>query len=163
MTCGSTRSKKQPYVWDGNSAQIPSRIHTSTRGSFFIYVAKKWLRFAGVLKQRAIPRMRFADQIDDFARWTTEERGLSALTVRSHRRKVSLFLKWFSERHRSLTALRLRDVDDFLIFKGANGWSRKSASGYANALRSFFRYAEQRGWCKPWYRRRHHLAHAVST
>jgi integrase len=44
--------------------------------------------------------------------------------------------------------VRLRDVDDFLIFKGANGWSRKSAHGYADALRSFFRYAEKRGWCK---------------
>jgi len=56
-------------------------------GSFFIYVAKKWLRFAGVLKQRAIPRMRFSEQIDDFVTWATEERGLSALTVRSHRYK----------------------------------------------------------------------------
>ena len=117
--------------------------------SYFIYVAKKWLRFAGVLKQPAIPRMRFADEIDEFAKWMTEERGMSALTVRSHRRKISLFLKWFSERHRSLTAVRLRDVDDFLIFKGANGWSRKSARGYADSLRAFFRYAEQHGWCKP--------------
>jgi site-specific recombinase XerD len=116
--------------------------------SFFIYVAKKWLRFAGVLKQPAIPRMRFSDQIDDFVRWATEERGLSALTVRSHRHKIALFLKWFSERCRSLTALRLGDVDDFLISKGATGWNRKSACGYANSLRSFFRYSEQRGWCK---------------
>ena len=38
---------------------------------------------------------RFADEIDDFAKWMTEERGLSALTVLSHRRKISLFLKWF--------------------------------------------------------------------
>src|SRR6266568_967435 len=72
--------------------------------SFFIYVAKKWLRFAGVLKQRAIPRMRFSDQIADFVRWAAEERGLSALTVRSHRHKITLFLKWFSDRRRSLIA-----------------------------------------------------------
>lgn len=117
-------------------------------GSFFIFVAKKWLRFAGVLKQRAIPRMRFSDQIDDFVTWATEERGLSALTVRSHRYKIALFLRWFSERRRSLIALRLTDVDDFLISKGATGWSRKSACDYANSLRSFIRYAEQRGWCK---------------
>jgi integrase/recombinase XerD len=120
-----------------------------TSAAYFVYVAKKWLRFAGVLRQPAIPRMRFADEFDDFAKWLTEERGLSALTVQSHRRKICLFLKWFSERHRSFAALRLRDVDDFLIFKGANGWSRKSACGYANSLRAFFYYAEQRGWCKP--------------
>lgn len=117
-------------------------------GSYFTYVAKKWLHFAGVLKRPAIPRLRFADEIDEFAKWMTEERGMSALTERSHRNKITLFLKWFSERRRSLAAVRLRDVDDFLIFKGTSGWSRKSARGYADALRAFFRYAEERGWCK---------------
>jgi integrase/recombinase XerD len=118
-------------------------------GSYFTYVAKKWLRFAGVLKRSALPRMRFADEIVDFARWMREEMGLSMPTVRSRRQKTSLFLRWLSERHHSLAAVRLRDVDDFLIFKGTNGWSRKSARGYADALRAFFRYAAKCGWCKP--------------
>jgi integrase/recombinase XerD len=117
--------------------------------SFFVYVAKKWLRFAGVLKEPAAPRPRFADEADEFARWMTEERGNAALTVRSHQVKIAQFLKWVSERRRSLATVRLRDVDDFLIFKGTSGWSRKSARGYADALRVFFRYAEQRTWCKP--------------
>jgi len=128
-----------------SNPNIRSYKHT---GSYFIYVAKKWLRFAGVLKLLATPRTRFADKIDDYARWMTEEAGLSMSTVRSRQRKASLFFKWLSARRRSLTSARLRDVDDFLIFKGANGWSRKSACGYADALRSFFRYAEKRGWCK---------------
>jgi site-specific recombinase XerD len=93
--------------------------------------------------------MRFAGEMADFAKWMTEEMGLAMATVRSRQQKTSLFLKWLSARHRSLTAVRLRDVDDFLIFKGSNGWSRKSACGYADALRIFFRYAEQRRWCKP--------------
>jgi site-specific recombinase XerD len=135
--------------WTRKQRANPLAHSYKASASYFIYVAKKWLRFAGVLKQPAIPRMRFATEIDDFAKWMTEERGMSALTVRSHGRKISLFLKWFSERHRSFTAVRLSDVDDFLIFKGANGWSRKSACGYANSLRAFFSYAEQRGWCKP--------------
>jgi integrase/recombinase XerD len=116
--------------------------------SFFVYVAKKWLRFAGVLKEPVAPRLRFADEADDFARWMTEERGNAALTVRSHQVKTAQFLKWVAERRRLLTTVRLRDVDDFLIFKGTSGWSRKSARGYADALRAFFRYAEQRSWCK---------------
>jgi site-specific recombinase XerD len=74
-----------------------------------------------VLKQPEIQRMWFANEIDDFAKWMTEERGMSALTMQSYRRKISLFLKWFSERHRSFAAVRLGDMDDFLIFKGANG------------------------------------------
>jgi integrase/recombinase XerD len=135
--------------WTRQQRSNPKIRSCKHSGSYFTYVAKKWLHFAGVLKRPPIPRMCFADEIDDFARWMTEERGLAALTARSHRHKTSLFLKWFSERRRSLAAARLRDLDDFLIFKGTNGWSRKSARGYADALRAFFRYAEQRGWCKP--------------
>ncbi len=117
--------------------------------SYFVYVAKKWLRFASVLKEVAAPRLQFADEIDEFARWMTEEKGGAALTVRSHRSKIGQFLKWFAERRRSLAAVRLGDVDKFLVFKGTSGWSRKSARGYADALRVFFRYAEHRKWCKP--------------
>ena len=128
-----------------SNPNIRSYRHT---GSYFVYVAKKWLRFAGVLKLPATPRTRFADKISEYAKWMTEEAGLSIPTVRSRERKASLFFKWLSTRRRSLASARLRDVDDFLIFKGAIGWSRKSAYGYADALRSFFRYAEKRGWCK---------------
>ena len=134
--------------WTRQQRSNPNIRSCKHTGSYFIYVAKKWLRFAGVLKLPAIPRMRFADKIDDYARWMTEEAGLSIPTVRSRERKAILFFKWLSARRRSLASARLRDVDDFLIFKAADGWSRKSAYGYADALRSFFRYAEKRGWCK---------------
>ena len=135
--------------WARDQRKNPLARSYKASVSYFIYVAKKWLRFAGVLRQSAVPRMRFAEALDGFAKSASEEKGLSAASVRSHRSKISQFLKWFSERHRSLAMLRLKDVDDFLIFKGATGWSRKSACGYGSSLRSFFFYAEQRGWCKP--------------
>ncbi|MGH9623849.1 MAG: site-specific integrase [Bryobacteraceae bacterium] len=135
--------------WTRQQRSNPNVRSCKHSASFFVYVAKKWLRFAGVLKEPAAPRPRFADEADEFARWMTEERGNAALTARSHQVKTAQFLKWVSERRRSLATVRLRDVDDFLIFKGTSGWSRKSARGYADALRAFFRYAEQRSWCKP--------------
>ena len=136
--------EKAAQRWARQQRANPLAHFCKTSAAYFAYAAKKWLRFAGVLRQPAIPRMRFANELDDFTKWVTEERGLSEFTIQSYRCKTSLFLKWFSERHRSFTAVRLRDVDDFLIFKGANGWSRKSASGYASSLRVFFYYAEQR-------------------
>lgn len=135
--------------WTRQQRSNPNIRSCKHSASFFVYVAKKWLRFAGVLKEPAAPRPRFAYEADEFARWMTEERGNAALTVRSHQVKTAQFLKWVSERRRSLATVRLRDVDDFLIFKGTSGWSRKSARGYSDALRTFFRYAEQRSWCKP--------------
>ena len=42
-----------------SNPNIRSYKHT---GSYFMYVAKKWLRFAGVLRRPATPRTRFADE-----------------------------------------------------------------------------------------------------
>ena len=144
-----TEIKGAARNWAQQQRSNPFARSYNHSASYFMYAAKKWLRFAGVLKQPTVPRPRFADEMDEFARWMAGERGLAALTVRSHEGKAAQFLNWVSGRRRSLADVRLRDVDAFLIFKGTNGWSRKSARGYADALRPFFRYAEQRRWCKP--------------
>src|ERR1700677_2848386 len=100
----------------GEQQQANARALSYVRTlSYFEYVAKKWLRFAGRLKSPPTPRTWFADHLEDFARWMTEEQGLSPLSVRSHRWKASRFLTWFAERHPRLASVRLQDVDEFLI------------------------------------------------
>ena len=71
--------------WTRQQRSNPNIRSYKHSGSYFTYVAKKWLRFAGMLKRSALPRMRFADEIVDFARWMTEEMGLSMPTVRLRR------------------------------------------------------------------------------
>jgi len=127
------------------NARARSYVRTE---SYFEYVAKKWLRFAGRLKSPPTPRTWFTDHLEDFARWMTDEQGLSPLSVRSHCWKTSTFLTWFAERHTCLMPVRLQDVDEFLTLKGTGSWSRTSVSAAAQALRAFFRHAERRGWCK---------------
>ena len=51
--------------WTRQQRSNPNIRSCKHTGSYFIYVAKKWLRFAGVLKLPATPRMRFADKIDE--------------------------------------------------------------------------------------------------
>jgi site-specific recombinase XerD len=58
--------------------------------------------------------IRFADQLNHFARHMAEEQGHSPYSVRSHCAKASKFLEWFGERHRLLTRARIEDVDEFL-------------------------------------------------
>lgn len=128
-------------------ANAKARSYVRTE-SYFEYVAKKWLRFAGRLKSPLAPSTWFTDHLEDFAQWMTEEQGLSALSVRSHRWKASRFLTWFAERHPCLASVRLQDVDDFLILQGSTRWNRTSVTVAAQALRSFFRHAERRGWCR---------------
>jgi site-specific recombinase XerD len=117
--------------------------------NYFIFVAKKWLGFHGKLRMPTHPRAPFADELDDFVTFMATEQGLSPISIGSHRWKTSKFLDWFADRHRLLSSASLDDVDEFLAFKANNGWNRESVSTAAQALRSFFRHAERRGWCKP--------------
>lgn len=139
--------RRAAQCWARQQRANPRAHSYGNSASFFIYAAKKWLRFHGRLKLPSAPLMRFADQLSDFARYMTEEQGLSPHSVQSHIWKTSGFLEWFAERHRLLARSRIEDVDEFLAMKGASGWNRKSVSVAAQALRAFFRYAETRGWC----------------
>lgn len=132
--------------WARQQHLNPKAHSYGNSASSFMYAAKKWLRFHGRLKLPSAPPMRLGDQLRDFARYMTEEQGLSPYSVRSHSWKTSKFLEWFGNRHRLLAMARIEDVDEFLAMKGAAGWNRKSVSVAAQALRAFFRYAETRGW-----------------
>jgi hypothetical protein len=123
-----------------------ARSYRCTR-TFFIYAAKKWLRFHGCLKMPVPPPVPFAENLDQFARYMREEQGLSPYSVDSHCSKTSMFLRWVGDRRRSLATVRVEDVDDFLAYLGRNGWNRKSVSVATQALRAFFRCAGIRGWC----------------
>ncbi len=57
--------------------------------SYFIFVAKKRLRFHGKLKMPSPPRARFANELDDFVAYMASEQGLSPISIRSHRWKTS--------------------------------------------------------------------------
>src|SRR5271165_5379975 len=144
---GQEEIQRAAQRWAREQRSNPKAYSYGNTASFFIYAAKKWLRFHGCLKMPCAPQMRFAEHLSDFALYMAEEQGLSPQSVRSHCWKTSKFLAWFGERHRSLVRVNLEDVDDFLALKGANGWNRKSVSVAAQALRAFFRYAETRGWC----------------
>ena len=139
--------QRAALCWAREQRTNPKAQSHDNSASFFVYAAKKWLRFHGRLKRPSAPPMRFADELGDFARYMTEEQGLSPQSVRSHCWKTSKFLAWCGERHRSLVRVSAEDVDDFLAMKGATGWNRKSVSVAAQALRAFFRYAETCGWC----------------
>jgi site-specific recombinase XerD len=139
--------------WARQQRTNPKAHSYGNSASFFTYAAKKWLGFHGRLKLPSAPPMRFADQLSDFARYMTEEKGLSPYSVRSHGSQTSRFLEWFGERHRLLARARVEDVDEFLAMKGVSGWNRQSVSVAAQALRAFFRYAETRGWCRHFFTR----------
>jgi integrase/recombinase XerD len=115
----------------------------------FIQVATDWLRFLGHLDEVAIEPPSFAGLIEDFANWMESERGLSMITIRNYCWHVKKFLSWCEDHNESVSTVEISDVDTFLASCGDGGWSRVSVASAAKALKAFFRYAEQRGWCFP--------------
>ena len=120
--------RRAARCWARQERTNPKAHSYGNSASSFIYAAKKWLRFHGRLKLPSAPPMRFADQLSDFARYMTEEKGLSPYSVRSHCSQTSRFLEWFGERHRLLARARVEDVDEFLAMKA-------SADGTASRFR----------------------------
>ena len=115
----------------------------------FIHIATEWLRFLGRLDERVVERPSFAGLIDKFAKWMESERGLSLTTIHNYCWHVKKFLYWCEHLNRSVSTVRISDVDRFLASRGDRGWSRVSIATNAKALKAFFRYAGQRGWCSP--------------
>jgi len=70
--------------WARQQRSNPRAHSYGNSASSFTYAAKKWLRFNRRLKLATPPKMRFADQLADFATYMTDEKGLSSHSVRSH-------------------------------------------------------------------------------
>jgi site-specific recombinase XerD len=77
-----------------------------------------------------------------------DEKGLSPNTIRIRRWHLEQFLARFWQEHQCFDKISIADIDAAIARKGdQDGYARTSIKSYATALRAFFRYAEQRGWC----------------
>ena len=113
----------------------------------FVQTATNWLHFLGRLEEPKPEIVPFASRLADFAAYQHDERGLSAVTIRSQGWHVEKFLRWLGERNRSFDDVCLEDLDAFLASNGKRGWGRVSVASCAKALRAFFRHSAARGWC----------------
>lgn len=56
------------------------------------------------------------------------------------------FLTWAQAQSVSLQSMKLSDVENFMASRQLEGWKPRSVASLARSLRSFFRYANDRGW-----------------
>jgi len=127
----------------------PLRRKLKLKGSpiTFVRIAQRWLRFHG---QLAVPAPHpFQQLITEFIDAMRSTRGLAPPTVLGYSSRTIGFLKWFGKRHDSLGFVSLHHIDEFMASKREEGWSPRSLAAQCQALRSFFGYAEIRGWCVP--------------
>lgn len=136
-------------------ANRPDRKSTSPEGTRharqrFIGTATAWLRFLGRLQQPAPQLGPFAEQIAAFADYLQRDRGLAAQTIEAHCRRLQLFLGRLGIASEDLPHVTLPQIDRAFMDKVTSaGYARATIHHYAEALRAFFRYAQQQGWCSP--------------
>lgn len=109
---------------------------------------KQWLIFFGQWKKPALPSGPLWKLYRDFLKWLEEERGLSKGSLKNRRYSLLSFLRWWEEKKRSLSTLKINDLDDFLQSCHRRGLSRVGIRNAANAARSFLRYVEGHGLCR---------------
>ena len=115
----------------------------------FSYVANKWFRFHNVLIGPPRDKKPYDEVVDQFLNAMQTLRDWAPTTLYGYRGRVSKFLEWCYDRDLSLFSISLRDVDRFFAEKRANGWCLRTIRSNCIALRNFFRYAGECGWCKP--------------
>lgn len=115
----------------------------------FVHTATGWLAFLGRLEIPSPPVKPHDHMIDDFGEFLRQERGLSPTTVQMRSYTVRAFLDLLGEGEQSFHAITVADVDSLLArMVNEERYARVTVQTCASSLRSFFRYAEMRQWCR---------------
>jgi site-specific recombinase XerD len=134
--------------WSSHNWPSPKSSHAQLSREYFIAQAAGWLTFLDRFQIPNKPVSVYDQMLVEFGSFMKEERGLSPVTVEYRCRSVRPFLDRLLGRKRTLNTITVADVDSLLAQKvNEERYARISVRGYASSLRSFFRYAEMRGWC----------------
>ncbi len=113
----------------------------------FRLAATNWLRYQGTLIAAPKPMPLFGDLLSEFLNAMRSQRGLVLETLRSYHSRILAFLNWLQSRCPEFSHVQASDIEEYLEAGRSDRWSRSSVAAHCKALRTFFGYAEQQGWC----------------
>ena len=147
-TISLPKIKKAASRWSSHNWPSPESSHAKRSREYFMAQAAGWLTFLNRLQTARKPVTVYDQMLAEFRGFMEEDRGLSPATVKGCCSSVRPFLSQLVDARRSLEAISVSDVDSLLAQKvNEEHYARVSVRDYASSFRSFFRYAEMRGWC----------------
>jgi len=112
--------------------------------------ALRWLMFLGRLQPSATVLRPYAEHVGQFTDYQLQELGLSPQTVAHRSRTIHQLLAQIEEAEFRLQTLTIIQMDELLTKQIREGrYARITIRGWVSVLRTFFRFAERRGWCPP--------------
>lgn len=118
----------------------------------FVSHATGWLRFSGRVKEPARSTHPYSGAVADFVDYMRHERGWSEATIRDRGARADAFLRRFCTRTGALADVTVATIDRALCAHHARTGHprcRTTIRTHADALRAFFRFAEDRNWSRP--------------
>ncbi len=117
----------------------------------FVAKSLRWLRFQGWLEEHEKPpRHPHTAEVAAFAAWARRERGYAEATVEGCCEVTEWFFAFLAESDTPLGSVTIVDVDRAIAAKSVRAeLSRRTVENCATRLKMFFRFAEDRGWCRP--------------
>jgi site-specific recombinase XerD len=110
--------------------------------------AMRWLHFLGRLQPVPTAPVRFGQEVTAFIEFLHREKGLRPSTTDSYRRALGQFLSRLCPHAGSPQQVTIAQLDEAIIGQVNDGhYSRVTVPDRSSALRAFFRYAEEQGWC----------------
>ncbi|HTU21171.1 MAG TPA: site-specific integrase [Gemmataceae bacterium] len=141
--------EEKAALWANRSPQPSGLKRLRCSQGQFLCFAHAWLRFLGRLEMPTTPPSPFVDQIATFATFLLRDKGLGSKTVESRCQRVRRFLDQLAVPNSSLHHITLSQIDQALVEQlTQDRYARVTVQGMACDLRSFFSYAETRGWCR---------------
>ena len=143
-----TEIKDAARRWSRRNLPSEKSRYVKDSRAYFTTLAVGWLSFLNRFRATSKPLTVCDRMLTEFTKFMSEDRGLSPKTVEYQCVTVRPFLDQLLDGKRSLARITVCDVDSLLLTKvNEEQYARVSVRAYASSLRSFFRYAEMRGWC----------------
>lgn len=137
--------KVSAEAWAKTTSRSASCLRAGKRQ--FVFHATKWLRLLGRLHEPEVEHP-FALQREAFLRFQRLERGLAPITIDHYWRSIDELLIWLSREGKTLWDVTPDDIALHIQRVAKRKLKRTSIAHQVAALRSFFRYAYSRGWCR---------------
>lgn len=112
-----------------------------------IKYARAWLRFHGKLAVQ--PQPAFQELVQRFSDALRSNYGLAVATIHSYSSCAQIFLRWLAVQGADLKTADVADIDKFIDANRREGRRSRTIAHQCQALRSFLRFAEMQGWCRP--------------